>query len=133
VAAETQDDTIRVVIDGEERTIGPQGLAAQVEGDPIIVFEQDDEERGARVRQGREAAKHSHDRWGDPMANVLKKDDAPPSVSKFPAPPNRFNIPPGARWDGRDRSNGFETRLIEAEGQRRAKNQQSYEWSVQDM
>ena len=45
----------------------------------------------------------------------------------------RFNIWPGYRWDGVDRSNGYEKKLFESIANRHAKSQEAYLWSVEDM
>lgn len=67
-------------------------------------------------------------RWGDPMEGLLRKKDKVAKRKRRvyqgpPAPPNRFGIMPGPRWDGQDRSNGFETKLFRMRADREASKQ----------
>ena len=47
--------------------------------------------------------------------------------------PNRFKIPAGYRWDGEDRGNGFEKRLLLQRSSSVANAEAKYKWSVADM
>jgi pre-mRNA-splicing factor CWC26 len=79
------------------------------------------------------------DRWNDPAVMFLtkkkdkKKAGNRPKYQGPPAPPNRFNIQPGFRWDGIDRSNGFERQYFEKRNARAALANEAYKWSVEDM
>ena len=86
------------------------------------------------------------DREGDPMAEYMAKKKAKSGggvdgkgktirpVYRGPAAaPNRFGILPGYRWDGVDRSNGYEKMRFEKQNSAVAIQEEAYKWSVSDM
>lgn len=91
-------------------------------------------------------------RWNDPMARFLEAEDKPSGgggggsrggpasgskVSRRPVykgacPPNRYGIKPGYRWDGVDRSNGFESERFKALNRRERNKDLSYQWQMDE-
>ena len=77
-------------------------------------------------------------RADDPMmAYMVKQQEKAIAVSgvkvkpkyKGQWPPNRYNIPPGHKWDGRDRSNGYEATYFLRQNQKKANKTAAYKWS----
>ncbi|KAH8247569.1 hypothetical protein KR038_006343 [Drosophila bunnanda] len=78
----------------------------------------------------------------DPMLEYMrqkrkKKEEKTnkPVMPKYEGsyPENRFGIRPGYRWDGVDRSNGYEKRWFDKQNERKAVQDEAYKYSVEDM
>ncbi|CAK9803820.1 BUD13 homolog [Anthophora quadrimaculata] len=80
------------------------------------------------------------EREGDPMLEYIKQKQIKEGKRKPDQPayegsymPNRFGVKPGHRWDGVDRSNGYEKRWFEAQNVKIARQEEAYKWSTSDM
>ena len=93
-------------------------------------------------------------RWDDPMAAYMMKkqeeegggrlkgraategDHGGQRVARrvYPgaAPPNRYGIKPGWRWDGVDRANGFEKEWFQARGRKSRNENLEYQWQMDE-
>lgn len=80
------------------------------------------------------------ERWNDPMMQFMseKKGTTGKTKSKRKpvyngaAPPNRYGIKPGYRWDGVDRGNGFEAERFRAINRREMHKDLSYSWQTDE-
>ncbi|KAJ3241188.1 hypothetical protein HDU81_001585 [Chytriomyces hyalinus] len=104
----------------------------QKERTSSFAVHKDDSELNDRLKQ--------KDRWGDPLAVLTsgnsisaagKAANRPRYMGSFT--PNRFGIEPGYRWDGLDRSNGFESKLTQAKYSKVSLAEEAYKWSTEDM
>ncbi|KAL4900871.1 hypothetical protein BDW74DRAFT_161240, partial [Aspergillus multicolor] len=75
-------------------------------------------------------------RWNDPAAQFLTKGSGG-AKSRTGKPlyqgafqPNRYGIRPGHRWDGVDRSNGFEKEWFAARNKKGRMEALEYEWQM---
>lgn len=80
-------------------------------------------------------------RWNDPMTQFMAESETKKAGGKASkrkpvyagaAPPNRYGIKPGYRWDGVDRGNGFEAERFKALNRRERNKGLEYEWQMDE-
>ncbi|KAK7926138.1 hypothetical protein WMY93_008448 [Mugilogobius chulae] len=108
---------------------------ALLESQKPLARHYDDEDLDKMLRE--------QEREGDPMAAMLRRkkernlktqgSKETPRYKGPAPPPNRFNLLPGYRWDGVDRSNGFEQKRYARIADKKALQEEAYKWSVEDM
>ncbi|KAH7327833.1 Pre-mRNA-splicing factor of RES complex-domain-containing protein [Stachybotrys elegans] len=79
------------------------------------------------------------ERWNDPMMQYLGQEKEKSGKGKASkrrpvymgaAPPNRYGIKPGYRWDGVDRGTGFEAERFKAINRRERNKDLDYSWQM---
>lgn len=84
----------------------------------------------------------NQERLDDPMLEYFRKkkqddnrkkgvQEKPKYVGQFAD--NRYNIPPGFRWDGVDRSNGYEKKYFSMINSKKSLEEEAYRYSTEDM
>jgi pre-mRNA-splicing factor CWC26 len=89
--------------------------------------------RKNEIRPDDPMARYALARQSNPQQQQQQGRRSRPMYKGPPPKPNRFNIPPGHRWDARDRSNGFEDRLLMKRASVRHEEEVAYRYSSADL
>jgi pre-mRNA-splicing factor CWC26 len=108
--------------------------AAKVAAEPLArykITDETDRELRNQIREDDPMAPKSS------MGGESAMDQADRRVKKlrcqFTAPPNRFGIPAGSRWDGKVRGNDYEKRWFKKQSDRKHNKTKDYTWSIEEM
>ncbi|KAG9228572.1 Pre-mRNA-splicing factor of RES complex-domain-containing protein [Amylocarpus encephaloides] len=76
------------------------------------------------------------ERWNDPAAQFLSKKEGKSATGrpmyKGASQPNRYGISPGHKWDGVDRSNGWEGERFKAMNRRTRNKELDFAWQMDE-
>ena len=112
-----QSEFARRVDDEELETLRKQALR---EGDPMAEY---------ASKRSEKKRKKSKDSGGGDDAVAASR----PVYRGPPGKPNRFGIRPGHRWDGVNRGNGFEDRLLAQRYSQAHRKEEAYKWGAAGM
>ncbi|KAK5998128.1 Pre-mRNA-splicing factor CWC26 [Cladobotryum mycophilum] len=133
--AEEKERMAKEALKGDVQQDEARKRKEQLEDAKLMTFARkaDDEDMNLELKE--------QERWNDPMTQFMstKKDTGVGSKSSRrrpvyagAAPPNRYGIKPGYRWDGVDRSNGFENERFKALNRRERNKGLDYAWQIDE-
>ncbi|VDK36315.1 unnamed protein product [Taenia asiatica] len=106
--------------------------------DPMGAYFKEKRKRKKEKEKQEKKKKHGKhraddDEEGAPEVEEEEEDARPRYKGPPEPPPNRYGIWPGYRWDGVDRSNGFERKLVDDITRRKVERELAYKWGTEDM
>ena len=133
--AEEKDKQAKQALRGEVQLDQMRRRKEQLEDAKLLPFSRtvDDEIMNKELKD--------KDRWNDPMLQFMdersrnardRKGANKRPIYKGAAPPNRYGIKPGYRWDGVDRGIGFETERFKAINRRDRLKGLDYSWQMDE-
>jgi len=120
---------------GEVQRMEKEARKAELEGAKYLGVARyaDDKELNAEMKE--------KERWNDPAMRFLSTTTGTAKSAKSArakktyqgaSEPNRYGIKPGYRWDGVDRSNGFERKWFQARNAKQSRKEAEYAWEMDE-